>query len=415
MPRGAGRGGDPRCRGRLRGAPGGVPGGCRRDLLATRGREGSGWTARLPVGGPMTEDLLTLVIPTYNRPDFLERALRYYAAQQVRCPIVVADSSPSPAADANRRAADTRRPVLTIRYERYEPEIHVAQKIARALEDVPSPYAALGADDDFSIPASLERGAAFLASHPDYAMARGEAALVHLAPADDGRSIEAVRYMQRGIEGSTGTARLLDHLAHYSMTFYSVHRTAWLRQTWRTVAALELDYAFVELLPSCLSVIQGKCKQLGGLFLVRQGHAAQTSVNHLRDPLEWIGDSRWSGQQAAFRQALAEALIRQDGLGSAEAHEVVKRAYWACLAGLLAQKWQRRYGPQRVSARTVARWREIARRIPGLRSAWRSVRSRLPGGEFAIEALCRPSSRYYPDFMPVYRVVAGASAGEPPR
>src|SRR3989338_4062782 len=185
--------------------------------------------------------------------------------------------------------------------------------------------------------------------------------------------------------------------------------------TWRTVAALELDYAFVELLPSCLSVIQGKCKQLGGLFLVRQGHAAQTSVNHLRDPLEWIGDSRWSGQQAAFRQALAEALIRQDGLGSAEAHEVVKRAYWACLAGLLAQKWQRRYGPQRGSARTVARWREIARRIPGLRSAWRSVRSRLPGGEFAIEALCRPSSRYYPDFMPVYRVFAGASAGEPPR
>src|SRR3989338_4062781 len=214
MPRGAGRGGDPRCRGRLRGAPGGVPGGCRRDLFATRGREGSGWTVRLPVGGPMTEDLLTLVIPTYNGPDFLERALRYYAAQQVRCPIVVADSSPSPAADANRRAVDTRRPVLTIRYERYEPEIHVAQKIARALEDVPSPYAALGADDDFSIPASLERGAAFLASHPDYAMARGEAALVHLAPADDGRSIEAVRYLQRGIEGSTGTARLLDHLAH---------------------------------------------------------------------------------------------------------------------------------------------------------------------------------------------------------
>jgi len=356
-------------------------------------------------------DRLTLIIPTYNRPDFLERVLRYYASQRVRFPIVVADSSPSSAADANRRIVEALQPALAIRYERHEPEIHVAQKIARALDEVPSPYAALGADDDFSIPASLERGAAFLASHPDYALVHGEAVLFQVTPAAAyGRCLWVARYPQRAVEGATGAVRLLDHLSRYSVTFYSLHRTERLRQNWRTVAALELDYAFVELLPSCLSVIQGKCKQLRELFLVRQAHAAQTSTSHLQDPLEWVGDPRWSQQQAHVRNALAEALIRQDGLSSSVVHEVVKQAFWAYLAGMLQRKWHGRYGSPRRLAGAALRWRTMVQHLPGVRQTWHAVRSRLPG-DVSLHSLCSPSSSYYADFMPTYRLVTEGSVG----
>ena len=359
--------------------------------------------------------MITLCIPTKDRPELLARVLRYYRGQGARFQVVIADSSLSPVADANQRLVDSLRSSLDLRYLRYEPEIHVAQKIARALEQVETPYAALGADDDFSVPAALDRAAGFLAAHPDYALAHGDAILFHApaAAADNGGGPLVIRYPQRSVEQATGALRLLDHLSHYALTFYSLHRTALLRDTWKVVSGLELDYAFVELLPSCLAIIQGKSKQLGGLYLARQGHAAQTSVTHLRDPLEWVADPSWASQQARVRRVLAEALARQDGLTLEAAREVVKQAFWSCLAKTLTTKWDNRYGQRGIAARL--RFRAMARRIAGLRSAWRAARALLPGSHPAIslEALRRPSSVYHTDFMPIYRVVTEGAAGGP--
>lgn len=360
--------------------------------------------------------MVTLCIPTKDRPEFLARVLRYYRGQGARFQVVIADSSPSAVAEANQRLVESLRPGLNLRYLRYEPEIHVAQKIAHALEQVETPYAALGADDDFSVPTALERAAGFLAAHPDYALAHGEAILFHApaAAAGNGGGPLVVRYAQRSVEQPTGALRLLDHLRHYALTFYSMQRTTLLRDTWKVVSGLELDYAFVELLPSCLAIIQGKSTQLGGLYLARQGHAAQTSVNHLRDPLEWVADPSWASQQARVRHVLAETLARQDGLTLEEAREVVKQAFWWCLAKTLTTKWDNRYGQRGIAARL--RFRAMARRVPGLRSAWRAARTLLPGGSqtISLETLRRPTSPYHADFMPIYRVVTEGSVGGRP-
>lgn len=344
--------------------------------------------------------MITLCIPTKDRPELLALVLRYYRGQGARFQIVIADSSRAPVAEANQRLVESLRSSLDLRHLRYEPEIHVAQKIAHALEQVETPYAVLGADDDFSVPAALDRAAGFLATHPEYALAHGDAILFHApaAAADHGGGPLVVRYPQRSVEQPTGALRLLDHLSHYALTFYSLHRTALLRDTWKVVSSVELDYAFVELLPSCLTIIQGKSKQLGGLYLARQGHAAQTSVTYLRDTLEWVADPSWASQQASVRRVLAEALARQDGLTVEAAHEVVKQAFWFRLAKTLTAKWENRYG-QRGKA-MHHRVRAMARRVPGLRRAWSALR--------------RPSSTYHADFMPIYRVVTEGSAGGHP-
>lgn len=350
--------------------------------------------------------MLSLVIPTSNRPQFLARCLSYYEHLGVPYPMIIADSSLVPLAEANQRLCDAVRHRLDLRYERYDVEMPIANKLASILELVSSPYVVLGADDDFFVPVSLEEGVQFLHRHPDYALVHGEAVLVTLPPREAvyGRCESAGPYRQRAIDLPTASQRLTEHLRDYTTTFYAMHRTAQLLANWRITAGGSLDCAFVELLPSCLSVIQGKREQLPGLSLVRQGHSAQTSVHHLLDPFDWVADPRWAAQMTYVRHMLTEALMRQDGISESEAAEVIKQAFWGYLAHASWRKWRGRYD-RRAGGGHGSRWREAARQVPGLRRTWRAVRSRLPGQACSLESLRRPSSRFYAAFLPIDEVL----------
>lgn len=48
--------------------------------------------------------MITILIPTYNRPEYLKRVLGYYADYQVACDIIVADSSSDENKELNRGA-----------------------------------------------------------------------------------------------------------------------------------------------------------------------------------------------------------------------------------------------------------------------------------------------------------------------
>ncbi len=363
--------------------------------------------ARLPFNMP----LLSVVVPTYNRPQFLARVLTYYAGLRFPYTIIVADSSAEPTAKANRQLANTLRHNLNLNYQYYAEDIHVADKITRALTLVSSPYVALGADDDFTVPASLKPGAEFLESHPDYAVVHGEAVYFVLRPGAyaHGAITGVGRYAQRTIEWSTGSERLIDHLTRYTTTFYSVHRTEQLRNNWQCAARLRLDYSFVELLPACLSLIQGKSKQLGGLHIVRQGHAGQTSRTKLPSVMDWIVDSAWFPQYSSIQDLLAKALTQQDGITEEQARLAVKQAFMRYLTDQVVAAEREQRGRQMMRLRL----RESARRIPGLKKAWRAVRFLMPvrRNTVSLEAFLRRTSVFYGDFMPIYRAVTGVNDG----
>lgn len=359
---------------------------------------------------PMT---LIVVIPTYaDRTPFLARALRYYGALEFRHKILIADSSPGPAAEANQDTVNALGNRLHVEYQRFAPDIHVIDKIVQAVSTIDSAYTVLGADDDFAVPAALEQAIGFLEGHPDYALAHGEAALFAQHAVGGRQEIGWVcRYVQRSIEHPTGAQRLLDHLGHYSTTWYSMQRTEHLRQTYQKTRAVGKGLYFLELLPSCLSVIRGKAKKLDRLYMVREGHAGMNSRKELDhgDVFDWITDPEWPSGYHGFRDCLSEELVRQDGITGEEARAVVKQALWVYLGQVLLRKspvWQ---GRQTHSSRM--RLREIGRRIPGLPRAWRVARSIMPGRDAALslEALLRSTSRYHQDFMPVVDAIEAAN------
>jgi len=117
---------------------------------------------------------VAVCVPTFNRAALLERTLKSLLAQTFRdFSLIVADNGSSDATpDVVGRLKDGR-----LRYARFESSLDMTSSWNRAIGlalDEPASYVALFHDDDFYLPALLEREVDFLERHP-------RAGLVHAA------------------------------------------------------------------------------------------------------------------------------------------------------------------------------------------------------------------------------------------
>ena len=353
---------------------------------------------------------LTILVPTYNRYDRLLRLLRYYHATGCAAPLHVLDSSREALpAQGELRALLTRQGSL-VSHTRYPPDIEALAKILSGLQDVTTPYVVLWADDDFLVPGTLEDGVRVLSQHPDVSVVHGQSALFRLQA---GRVQWVAPYLQRSVLDETASARLKDHFQRYFVTFYSVHRTEQLVKNFQQVCQTGLDWhTWGELALSALAILQGKALALPRLYMVREGHAGMGSrtVQQQRglDHFDWLTDTactRQHGTYEMFRECLVPELMARDGLEASQARDVVKQALWPYFVRGMEEKWSTEDGRNVVPF--GVRFREAAKRVPGLRTAWRTARAWMPHrpSTISLDALRQPSSRYYRDFMPIYRAV----------
>jgi len=341
--------------------------------------------------------MITLLLPTMNRSDFLIRQLRYYEEIGFEGCICIGDSSSSEHVERTQRVIETLRGKLNIVYQEY-PGINDAVCLKRLLDLVSTPYAAFVADDDFLVPSALNQCTKFLGEHPDYAAAHGMGIVITLDSGElYGQIVQCGHYRQPVIEAESASQRLGDHLDHYSVTLFSVHRIESWRAMYRDVHLLRDKTFRSELLPCCKSVILGKSKKLDCLYVVRQDHEQRYL---LPDMYDWITNPEWYFSYLVFRDGLAEALTLQDNISIEKAQKVVKQAFWSYLAMFLSQQ----LGSWRGSRN---RWRQVAGTIPGVRRIWQLLHSQRPKqhSELSLSALLRPSSPYHADFMPVYKAI----------
>lgn len=332
------------------------------------------------------------------------RLCSYYRTLDFRHRLLVVDSSEAEMADANRRALSLLSSEFEVEYKLYENEIGFLEKVNAALSVVETPFVAIGADDDFFIPAGLSRAAEFLEANRDYSLAHGEAMTFSLNGSEPWGKLENVwRYAQRTIEQGSARERLVNHFVNYSTTWYSVHRTTQLRANLLAAKERVVDLLFVEMLPSGLSLIQGKAKKLSGLYMVRQSETAKEYNTF--DPFDWITNQNWATQYEGFRDCLAEALVSQDNLEPEEARATIKQAFWSYIGKHLGLRWQSNYGHLSADARSS--WRQLAADIPGARRLRATLRRlKTPAGnEISVAGLLNSSSPFHNDFMPIYRAL----------
>ncbi len=348
--------------------------------------------------------MITIVIPTKNRPDFLIRLLNYYAQTGYQHWLSIGDSSDPFHCERIKEAVKRFEGQLKIQYS-YLPNYSIAQSIYRLNQDIQTPYAVLIADDDLLIPNGIEKCITFLEKSNEYHAAHGLGVLFLLKSVGPyGDLLDLGNYKLGEVNDYTASRRIQSFIDNYFVCLFSVHRTAIWKEMWQQVMGME-DTAFgAELLPCCLSAISGKIKKIDTLYLLRQGHQQRYLLS---DPYDWITNPKWFSSYAQFSRVLAETLAHQDAIELNEAQRIIKKVFWSYLYRVLTQKYQHAYGHKGGVRENIKR---IIVKVPGADKywlpSWRYLRSRLfHQDRMTLATLLNPRSPYHADFISFYRMV----------
>jgi hypothetical protein len=264
-------------------------------------------------------------------------------------------------------------------------------------------------DDDLLVPKTLEECVQFLNKNADYSAVSGT--VIHCGIRTE-ETTNKIEWIAEGplheMESDSASQRLLDLFTNYNVVAYSLARTEQFKERWPLDPNFS-DVSFsAELLPCGMLAVQGKCKKLDRLFVVRQIHDQRYLMPDLFD---WVARPEWVYSYQVFADRLARELAKRDGIVIDKARAVVKQAFWSYLAKGLTKKWEYRYRQNRDSNRSGLR--QVARSIPGARRAWQMLRSLSSPRQDALSlsSLLRPSSPYHAHFMPIYRAVTSLPKG----
>lgn len=329
--------------------------------------------------------MLTIMIPTMNRSDFLIRLLNYYADTGYKHWISIGDSSNSEHVEKTKNAIKNIGGRLKVIYNEF-PGLNDAECMQQIIKSVSTPYVVFCADDDFLVSDGLEQCIGFLESNHDYNSAHGIASIFTIQSSGPyGKFVNNYNYRLPSIEAETASQRLLDHLSNYSVTLFCVHRMESWQDMYKDITP---KHFAAEMLPCCLSVIHGKVKQLNFYYLARQNHDRRVDLPEIH---KWVKNPDGKKAYELFSTRLAEALALKDEISFDKAKNIVEQAFKSYLDGL-------------TKSMTYARMGKVARYMPGMNRVITKLKQKRYGN-LSLSALLNPSSPYHKDFMTVYHAV----------
>lgn len=254
----------------------------------------------------MGPDLLTLIIPTHNRPRHCAAQLYFLLRQGVRHRILVADSSHVPEAEMLRAAYGEAVEIL-----RFPPEIRPLDKFAQAVAAANTPYVAMMPDDDITFPQSIERCLEYLVTHEDTAAAHGYVLDIAIRPGEF--DVPAVRWFSPTIGEDDPLQRLYHFLSRYQPFVWAVFRRDALLLALRRAQDANLIFA-QELTILATTVLLGKVARLPLIYMMR-GEEVSGAAQTQTDPFFTLLDDSelLAAEYLRYRDRLID-LIAERGL-----------------------------------------------------------------------------------------------------
>ena len=255
----------------------------------------------------------SVVIANKDGQPFLERTLDYLIDLEYPGHVVICDSSEGPARDAAARCqADY--PDLWLDVIQYPPETRILDKLCDTLRTVESELVLLHANDDFMVPAEVNRCVEVMSADSGFSAARGRIALFGFESAKkndgSGPAVALFDYPMRAYIEDDPVVRALDMIGRYSATFYSVHRRHLLVENFRLTENATKNVIFFQYLSSTLMAMQGRIWCGDRLFYARQTHARSMSTQMRQGDYEhWpllITSQNFSSYYRDFRSCLCD-------------------------------------------------------------------------------------------------------------
>ena len=193
----------------------------------------------------ITDNTVAIIIPTKNRSNKLTELLRYYEEIKCQHKIYIGDASDSCHINEIIPVIKSLSKNINIVHKQY-PEygrsgVDVANTVVKMLEFVEEEYVVFSGDDDYFIPKSLDKCVDFLENNPDYSSAHGYGTFI-IDDESDGKAKISGRYIVNDYKADLAYERFKMFSNHFSVLYFSVHRTIIFRKAYKNIEKLLMIY-----------------------------------------------------------------------------------------------------------------------------------------------------------------------------
>jgi glycosyltransferase domain-containing protein len=265
---------------------------------------------------------VALLVPTLNRPDFIERVVGYYSYLKSPHPIYIGDASDSEGS-AKVTAILKKYGDLKLRYFHW-PGLGASRTVVRLAESAKAEcdFCVSNCDDDYFVPSALSLCAKFLTENKGYRTAQGRSAIFTLdRPGAYGRIQSLGQYWGvNELEQETGLERLENFAENYYVSQFSLHRIEEFLSTTEDFLEIQ-DTTHGEIFQSHAFAILGKSKFLDCLYLVRNDHDDRAYKN--RTFINWIMQKCWFSDFEKCHNALSLILQESSDLSLSQSRKII--------------------------------------------------------------------------------------------
>lgn len=247
---------------------------------------------------------LTLVIPSYNRPDYLIRNMSYWSG---RGPIVhILDGSEHPIESSLLHEFDK-----NIKYHHIPTPLE--HRINEACGLIETEYASLLADDELFIPSTLQSSIEELEENPELVSCMGRCMSFYWENGSVYGNPQYPRMKNLSISDNSPEERMLRHMQNYvPSSIYSVVRS----NIWKTAFKQHNEFqtsvlAIWELQVEISICYLGKTKIIPKLHWLRS--MENQSVHRALGFRDWWDSKKFRAEQEIFFRRLAKTLSATDG------------------------------------------------------------------------------------------------------
>jgi glycosyltransferase domain-containing protein len=212
--------------------------------------------------------LLTVIVPTYNRPADLIRTVKFLRRSSAFL-IIIADGSDSEYSSQNARCRELGENIAYFHIPRAPAEAtatNYRHRVQRAFEQIETPYVAFCGDDDLLVPESAMKAAEFLENNPRYVCCHG--IYLQFKCVQDTIEIPNIEYQGESIDADEVSGRLMQLFSRYEAPYYAVFRVPVLRLLFERCKDI-LSPLWNEMYHSTGAAIAGKIHRSNTIYCLR--------------------------------------------------------------------------------------------------------------------------------------------------
>ncbi len=261
---------------------------------------------------------LTMIIPTHDRHQYLDRVLVYYSGLEIK--VVVVDSSPERYVNCDL--------FPNVTYFHF-PNLGLVEKCERVVEELKTDHVIMCADDDYSIPESIRKMLLFLKENDDYSAALGAYVCYHKFSKG---TVQAPIYLS-SLDIDVNDVTAVERLSKFFLPapiflFYSVQKTENLKDLFKLLDKYELKEfpGIWSLLVQIIPAINGKVRVLPKFFSAREWDYRSAGYN-FQYIEEIVRNEKTRFAYYKLIDLLSDYVSQKDGVNFEEAKGFVEKLF----------------------------------------------------------------------------------------